>query len=419
MNFLSKYAALLIPGGIVLVGVVLFIPTILIGNSIGNDMQESISQGEQVESVMRRVPSSQQYEVEKLYQSQHEKDAEEIDGLTLQSTQRELLRYDVFPRPRDSSQQIFNDFGETYRVAAEDLIREMGARDAPSKTDKGNRRGRGNTRRKKKGSQSALRDAVCMKRAESIPVYGDPGVLKWYEFWEGKYEFVDSKSAIEDCWYSQVSFWIYEDVVDTIKAMNADSGSVYTSPVKRFLGVSFNKPVDYPSIRRNRSGALAARDKPAYVLDEEIQKLGLRPWTGRISKDEIDVVHFSLSVIVESKSVTPFIKELCSEKDHNFREGYSESGQENTYKHNQITVLEMDIEPVERTEKEHEDYRYGDGSVVRLSLICEYIFNRKGYDIIKPITIRELLGQSKKNSSPAGRSGRTPKRSSRRKSKTK
>jgi hypothetical protein len=110
--------------------------------------------------------------------------------------------------------------------------------------------------------------------------------------------------------------------------------------------------------------------------------------------DDIDVVHFCVSVIVDSKSFMSFIKELCSEKEHRYREGYSSSGPERTFKHNQITVLESKIEPVDRTAIQHEYYRYGDSAVVQMSLICEYIFNRSGYDRIKPEPVKELLGQS-------------------------
>ena len=197
---------------------------------------------------------------------------------------------------------------------------------------------------------------------------------------------------MKDCWHSQVAYWIYEDVVETIKAMNAGSDCVYTSPVKRLLGVSFKSPVDY--VDTSRMLFVAVTDEPGYVTDNSPGMLGVEPWTGRICDDDIDVVHFSVSVIVDSKAFMPFIKELCSEKEHKYREGYSTSGQERIYKHNQIAVLQSAIEPVDRTANEHEYYRYGDGAVVRLSLVCEYIFNRSAYDKIKPEPVKELLAQS-------------------------
>jgi len=49
---------------------------------------------------------------------------------------------------------------------------------------------------------------------------------------------------------------------------------------------------------------------------------------------------------------------------------------------------------VERDAPDNANYRYGDEAVVRLDLICEYIFNRDGYDKIKPESIKVRLGQS-------------------------
>jgi len=100
-----------------------------------------------------------------------------------------------------------------------------------------------------------------------------------------------------------------------------------------------------------------------------------------------------------------FIKELCTEKSHTYKEGYSASGPERVFKHNQITVLQSTIESVDRTAPEHEFYRYGDSAVVQLSLICEYIFNRSGYDRIKPEPVKELLGQSAAKKDASGVTG--------------
>jgi len=41
----------------------------------------------------------------------------------------------------------------------------------------------------------------------------------------------------------------------------------------------------------------------------------------------------------------------------------------------------------------HDLYRYGEDAVVELELVCEYIFNKKGYDEIKPELVKK--GESK------------------------
>jgi hypothetical protein len=47
-------------------------------------------------------------------------------------------------------------------------------------------------------------------------------------------------------------------------------------------------------------------------------------------------------------------------------------------------VLESLIRSVDRDEQTHNLYRYGENAVVELQLVCEYIFNKQGYDSIKP-----------------------------------
>ncbi len=84
--------------------------------------------------------------------------------------------------------------------------------------------------------------------------------------------------------------------------------------------------------------------------------------------------------------------ELCNAKEHIFK-GFSGQQQQRTYKHNQITILESNFGAVEPYATEHELYRYGEDAVVELELICEYIFNRRGYDEIKPASVMEALGQ--------------------------
>ena len=80
MSFIRKYSALLVPTGILIVAVVLFVPTLLTGRSIGKSMESSIAAGRKLASMRSKTPPKAQAEVEKLYQSEHKKDADEILG---------------------------------------------------------------------------------------------------------------------------------------------------------------------------------------------------------------------------------------------------------------------------------------------------------------------------------------------------
>jgi len=162
-----------------------------------------------------------------------------------------------------------------------------------------------------------------------------------------------------------------------------DSTSVFTSPVKRLLGVSFTTTDSrYSGFIGEKADVL-----PSYVVSIED---GLTAsCTGRLCNDDIDVVHFNINVVVSTKAVLPFMQQLCSAKEHKFS-GWNGNAAEQTFRHNQITILESKIRPVDREGKTHSLYRYGEDAVVELDLICEYIFNRNGYNEIKPESVKEL-----------------------------
>ena len=413
MKFIKKYITLIIPGAIVLFAAGLYLPTKLIGDSISANVSESFRQGNEVDNYLSKPISGVQWEIEQNYQELHKNDIMEIVNLVKQSSQRDLISYGMFPAPpKGFPRSVFDDFGQKYIRAIEDMLADMKALDAPSemeilnKTD-GKAGAPANLwgiaqQTKKKGDVDLKRDAVCRQRAEDIVLYANPNAFGWYKFWKDwkRSEFPSREEAIENCWNSQVAYWIYEDIADTIKAMNAGSDRVYNSNVKRLLGVSFQKLISDIVVgkKKGKKGAVVSynfgqtKDVPEYIFDEQVSVLQVKPWTDRkCTKGGIDVVHFSVGVILNSRMVLPFMKEICSEKEHKYRTNYSEKGQENFGKHNQITILKSDIEPVDRKDNVHYDYRYGSESVVRLDLVCEYIIQREGYKKIMPASIKEKV----------------------------
>ena len=407
MNFIKKYIALVIPVIIVIIAISIFVPAMLIGSSLELQIKKkSVSQGTKIKALLRGdLPSSQQYEQEKLYQEQFASEADTIEKMLDESSLRLLLDYGLFPDQQDGSRQLFLDFGKKFRdgIAGPDgLIKRMNALDCPSESDfrreterKGGSSNRRGTRRSgsTKDSKSNIMDAVCRKRAESITIYSSPYAFPWYDYWE-EYDYSGQEQALEDCWYTQVAYWVYEDVVATIIAMNSGSLSVYDSPVKRFYGIGFQELVDEPDA--NQYARKATSDKPYYILADEDKVLGVGPWTGRITGDKYDVIHFSFGVVINAKMMMPFIQELCSEKEHQYREGFVADGELKAARHNQITVLMQEMRPLDRGSNSHEDYRYGDDGVASLFFVCEYVFDRTGYDSLKPVSIKDLIGQGEK-----------------------
>jgi len=389
LRFFKNYSSLLVPVIIFLVGVLLFIPTQLMSGRLRERIaRESVSTGRQVKSLSKNIVARDQWQIEQEYQQAYQRDANQAALMAKQSSQRELLSYKIFPEPKDTSTLIFKEFGHRYRGAIDGLITRINARDCPTESELQRnlqsssgfslRGGRGLAGRLSE-VDTTITDVICKETAQSASVYANPTDLAGYEFWD-EYQYFGRAEAVDDCWYWQLAYWVIEDVIDTIGAVNSGSNSVFSSHVKRLLDISFSGDV----MGGAKKGSASSR--PAYVLslDEGLTE----PCTGRFTNDEIDVVHFNVVVVVSAKAVLPFMQQLCSAKEHRFR-GFLGEEQERIYRHNQVTVLESTIGPVGRKDTDHLLYRYGEDAVVQLGLVCEYIFNKNGYAEIKPESIKK------------------------------
>ena len=431
LSVFKNNLSLLVPVIIALVSVLLFVPTQLMSSKLKKDMeQESISNGgSRIKNLEKSAVSRQQYEMEVERQKAHAADANEIANLAMQSSQRELLSYDIFPAPDPNgfSGLIFQQYGQRYRAGIDKIILSVNGRDCP--TDAEIQRGLENSSSSRTrgiggsmmsssrgmpgmglyGGGSSMMfgnidrmiiDEMCKERAKSISVYVNPLDISGYEYWANyKYD-VKQEDAIQDCFYHQLGYWIIGDIFQTIDKMNSGHDNVLTAPAKRFMGITFTMGLKRPrsgggggAFRSGRRGAQKKQqedvDRPAYV---RTGAPGLsESCTGRYCSDDIDVTHFNFSVIVATKSVLPFMKELCSVKEHQFR-GYRDgTDPPQTFKHNQITILESKIGSIDSNDQTHRYYSYGDESVVSLDLICEYIFDVKGYDALVPEPVRKTL----------------------------
>ena len=438
---LKKYAALLPPVGLLIVSLLIVLPmTLWLGGKVRAQMANSIRHASTIRSLSGDVPSRDKPAEVKRYMDQLEAEANAIDALMRQSSQRELVSYRsvIFPEPTETSDQIFVHFGKDYEAAITGMLTAMNAMDAPSEAEIRSRTGGrsgavgggmgvwgGGVRTTT--AKDPIVDAMCTERAERISVYASPSAFAWYEFWQ-TFKFEGRESAIKDCWNSQIAFWIYEDIAKTISAMNAGSTRVSTSPVKRLLGVRFSGPVVLADSTmrtgmgvpgRAAAGTTALRDEPNYVFDASAMSGGTggsagtlgtslfmpKPWTGRLGNADIDVIHFAVSVLVDNRYVMAFMRELCGEKEHTFREDFKADGRQITSRHNQITILQNALSVVDKDSPQHELYRYGSGATMRLDLVCEYVLDRRGYDAIKPMPIKIALGQSDGAQSGDGRGG--------------
>jgi hypothetical protein len=404
----KSYSSLLIPVAIGLVAVVVLIPTHLMSSRLRAKIQsESVSKrGNLVHSSLGSVVVKGQSREEAKYLDRLVQDANEVELLALQTTQRALLLADIFPEPKDPSMFIFKRFGEQFRRAIDELIESVNGRDCPTEAElqKSMRKASPGLRRIRSlglGGEigSTIVDVLCREKAESASVYVNPADIKGYTFWE-EFNYAEAESrdeALKQCWHWQLGYWIIEDVVDTIRVLNSDSNRVFTSPVKRLMSISFTDDTMAWRYRGSRGrGSRSQKEagtEPSYVLSSS-DGLATPSCTRRIcnddSDDSNDVVHFRVSVIVKTDAVSDFIVELCEAKEHKFR-GWDDRGTEQTLKHNQITILGFRTGSVERNDLAHEMYRYGDDAVVKLDLVCEYLFNKQVYDQVKPQAVKTAV----------------------------
>ena len=394
VKIIKKNISIIIPVAITVVAILLFVPTVILRGRVNAKLEESAKLGKEVDSVLRTAVSGKQSEVFKTFENMHEADTNEIEKLAQQTSQRELLNYKIFPEPNETSIQIFNEFKRAYTTAFAKLTVEMNALDAPTDIEirkeagsveiPADTYGRDTTDGSKaKTEGDRIAELLCKRRSERISVYVSPKAFSGYAIWDN-WEYSGTEDAVKKCWYSQLIYWIHKDIVDTINSINQGSISTTQSSVKRLLGVRFARS-DATSV-----GVDNGLEMPVYVTNKSGGLCWL--WTGRMCNDQIDVIHFSLAVIVKADDVLKFMDELCSEKEHYFT-GYKGGQAPERYKHNQITILQSDIEPINKNSAEHKRYYYGQDAIVLLNLVCEYIFNCQGYEKIKPQYIKnEIAG---------------------------
>ena len=422
-EFLKKYAALLPSIGLLVVAVVLLLPTVWLRGKVQAQMDTSVKQAQTIRSLRADVPSKDTLPQIKSYMDRLENEVKQIEAVVEQSSQRELISYTIFPMPQDTSSQVFSIYGKNYQTAIEGLLTGMNALDAPTEAEIRTQTGTGGARSadgmggtgRRPVSQDPMVDALCAARADRISIYAAPSAFAWYDFWQ-KFKFDGTDPALLDCWNSQIALWIYEDIVKTIQTMNIGSSKVADSPVKRLLGVSFSGPVQVSREQGSMSGIgrpmgmpgmmgpgqsmSSMRDNPNYVSSLLQSNFLQTPWTGRIGGPDYDVIHFAVSVVVDNRRVLDFMRELCSEKEHTFREDFKEDGRLIQSRHNQVTILQNSVAVVAKDDPAHELYRYGNGAAMRLDLVCEYLLSRKGYEPIMPVPVKQLLDGQQPGTAP-------------------
>jgi hypothetical protein len=399
LGALRAYTALLWPVLIVVASALIMTAALMMGSSFKQKVEkESVPLANQVKKLLDNSVPAGQAEVEGRYEGAYREDANKIARLAEESTKRELLAYDIFPEPKEASALLFTRYGNRFCQQIDGLITKVHGRDCPSEeelsvnlqksTGAVMTRMPGRVTGTDGSDTSRITDEICQARAKAASVYVNPGDISGYDFWE-QYKYTDQDTGVKDCWYWQVGYWIIGDVFSTAGALNAGSSSVYDSPVKRIMRVGF----EIPGKLLSPSEKGVVQEKPRYVIKSEDPLT--ETCTGRFSNSKIDVVHFGIVAVVRTKDIMSFMDELCSVKEHSFK-GYTGQEDAAVFKHNQISILESQIKSIDLTSKQHRYYRYGPDSVVEVDLVCEYIFNKNGYEAIKPKIVNSDVEPKKK-----------------------
>lgn len=409
LSFFKNNLALLVPIIIAVVAILLFIPTTLLSNRLRATITtQSVKPGQAIDGLMKQVDEAAQAEAMDPYIKAYGQDANAIDNLILQSSQRELLSYRLFPPedPCETSPLLFEPFRQAYLAGVDAMLKNLNAGAPPSDaeiyaaldasaTRAGFRRNRPatTTGRTQRINVRMLPEAerrivakVCEDKARGAKVYASPVDLGGYVFWTD-WKFENWDKAVKDCWYWQTAYWALEDVATTISQMNKDSDSVIQAPVKRIMNVLFTQSRTGARTTigtRGRRGAPKDKQTPTYAANAKTSMTGT-PCTGRFCNDTLFVMQFDVRVIVRTAEVMHVMQELCSAKPHKWR-GWRGDQPAQNFKHNQIAILECEILPIDREDFDHNSYEYGPDEVVSADLICEYVVNQAAFELKGSLT---------------------------------
>ncbi len=334
----------------------------------------------------------------------------------------------LFPKLIEETSKIsyYSKFADSYVNAIDGLIKSVNGidrysmqqeKDAVAELSGGNvsnyRTGGGfggNNSSKEESAADKVIAEMRQNRAASYGLYVSTNAFCCYDHWKNL-EVKDDNSLevlMQDSWYSQIAYWIQQDVIETIETMNTET-SILDNPVKRLLEISFvgmsilgdSKPGT--AIDGKEAGRIAsATVLPGYVMEmkaaagrgrtsrsdsdkktKSYSYIKAVPWTSRLSDELVDVVQFDVAVIMESSKMLVFQNELQDFKGSD------------DLRRCPITILESRIDPVNYKGEKEAGYYYGKAALVELRLSCEYVFVKSGYDELKPQPIKDELAGDK------------------------
>ncbi len=278
-------------------------------------------------------------------------------------------------------------------------------------------------------------DEAQIERSTKIAIYINTDSFCCYDYWDGHAGVENDPTTLPiNSWFSQVAYWVQEDVVASIGKVNNKDVSVQNNPIKRVLEISFSgTPLTSTGTKSGRTGTQGGSRRstgrqtnvntsavtslrpssqsflPAYLKKTEapagsqstLEGNMSSPWTKRSSNELADVVHFHVGVIVSTSHINSLVNALQSTK-------VSPDGK----KRNQISVLDISTAPLNIESEKQAGYYYGRASLSVLRINCEYAFfkfkDATQYAKKMPTAVKDLFSDKKPGSAQKSSPGRSP-----------
>lgn len=231
------------------------------------------------------------------------------------------------------------------------------------------------------------------RRAMAIKMYATRDVFQ-IPTWVFSENAPDEKMIFEGFVWA----WVQQDIVATIAAMNENSRSVATSPIKRLErlevgagagsgtaasggvtaggGAHHNGSTGAGDLFMSMGGGAGMGAAAAgSTLDYS------RSMTGRVGSERFDVTHFSIILYLPPDQINPFINELFKQNN-----GY--------------TILNVKIDSVDPFEAASNGFLYGKVPVARVEILGEAMLFREWTKPLMPPAIRTALGITTETTTP-------------------
>ncbi len=394
----------------------LLLLALLLALKLGSDAEQKAIEAQKLDTEITRlggrgpdgVANAVKVKARQQFADQTKLEAQQVAGLFKKRNQRKFLIAGLFPEVKDPF-----GFKEDYKKAVEDIYAQTLNAGWP----------------KDESAGLDIEDFADMGMyVEDLEGLGIP-------------DWVDAPGApsAEECWFGQVALWIQQDLAQLFRNLNDASAErlgqqpcVANATVKRIVYIEINEsyyvadleqqlPSEIPGLGSDLLGLMnpqpgAAPPPPGWDLrwgppppsggtgtspglqPRRPRRLRgqAKPFTERSSNDDADVLHFSFSVIIDSRRINEFL-DLFSRKNLYTILNVSLSRED-------VEIAKRDFKPFDRSynfnpgEDADEDLVYGTDPIVRLDIDAELLLLREIYaeDMPEQVkkTVKEQIAQA-------------------------